>query len=588
MAYQLERLTKADGAAVIGAEELRGRIERLVNFDSVRLRRLWAYYRNPMRACSAGAAGTSDRPYRQAQEWGLPARITGVVARQELFDAQPVENVGRKEVVIENDIGWRVDAMIDYLFGKPISIRSAAPDEKRRAVIEGLVHAIIAQNGGLLLLQQLALLGAVYGFVDVLVKLDSGQVQDIHRSSTATQSLGQRTVPSASASCMRQKTGTEGSQRTETPAGAGAPIGAGPAPAAEHHASAPEESQGGAVFQRPDDSSDTGARENSREEALIQRLARMVRLEIVEPARALPILSAGDYRVVEGYGQVYEVRRVGLAPPKRSEDGRWWQRLLGLNSDSVGQGIGDQQSVLVTEIITADRWQRYEDEALVAEGTNSLGEIPLVHIQNTAMPFEYSGVSDVEGLMPLQDELNTRLSDRANRIALQSFKMYLGKGIPDFTEMPVAPGRMWSTENTEADVIEFGGDESNPSESLHIADLREALDKSSGVSPIAAGAIKNRIGRLTSAAALKVTLISLLARTEKKRTTYGLGIQRMIELALAWLDKAGLFHTEIDERRFELHWPSPLPENDLETLQEAEIKSRLGVSKEVVLKELGY
>ena len=105
--------------------------------------------------------------------------------------------------------------------------------------------------------------------------------------------------------------------------------------------------------------------------------------------------------------------------------------------------------------------------------------------------------------------------------------------------------------------------------------------------PVAAGVIRDRVGRLTSAAALRVTLMSLLAKTERKRTTYGLAIGRICELSLAWLDKAGVFPTRPEERQVELHWPSPLPENDMEKLQEAETKARLGVPKEVVLKELG-
>src|SRR5205814_2220282 len=130
--------------------------------------------------------------------------------------------------------------------------------------------------------------------------------------------------------------------------------------------------------------------------------------------------------------------------------------------------------------------------------------------------------------------------------------------------MPVTPGRMWATENQEASVQEFGGDADAPSENLHIADVREAMDKTSGVSPIAAGAIKNRIGRLTSAAALRITLISLLAKTEKKRTSYGAGVAKMIEMALRWLDLTGAFPTTAAEREIEMHWPSPLPENEAE------------------------
>jgi hypothetical protein len=59
-------------------------------------------------------------------------------------------------------------------------------------------------------------------------------------------------------------------------------------------------------------------------------------------------------------------------------------------------------------------------------------------------------------------------------------------------------------------------------------------------------------------------------------------------LSLAWLDHAGLFATTPDERRIEIHWPSPLPENDLEKLQEADAKLRVGVPKEIILRELGY
>jgi hypothetical protein len=152
----------------------------------------------------------------------------------------------------------------------------------------------------------------------------------------------------------------------------------------------------------------------------------------------------------------------------------------------------------------------------------------------------------------------------------------------------VQPGRMWATDNDQADVIEFGGETGSPSEDNHIRDLREAMDKTSGVSPIAAGVIKSRIGRLTSAAALRVTLLALLARTEKKRTTYGEGIARMCELSLAWLDRAGLFETNPHERRVSIHWPSPIPENATEKLHEARLKVRLGVPRDLVLRELGY
>ena len=240
--------------------------------------------------------------------------------------------------------------------------------------------------------------------------------------------------------------------------------------------------------------------------------------------------------------------------------------------------IVEREHVVVVELITADRGSATKTERARRRGRNSLGELPLVHIQNAAVPFEYAGASDVEPLMPLQDELNTRLSDRANRITMQSFKMYLGKGIENFTTLPVAPGRMWMTDNDDAEVIEFGGDAACPSEDAHIAELREAMDKTSGVTPIAAGAIKGRIGRLTSAAALRVTMLALLAKTEKKRTTYGAAIERMCELALAWLDRAGLFRDDAGRapRRDQLAEPAAR-ERAGEARRRPRSKLRLGV-----------
>src|ERR1043165_2671583 len=162
MGYQLEQLGSA-----VNCVSLTNGIERALGSERARCRRLWAYYRNPMRvrAVSSGEAG-SDRPYRQAQEWGLPSRITGVRSGSEIGALESAAGVARKDVVIENDIGWRVGTMGDYLFGKPLTLISGAPDEKRRAMITRLLRLVLAKNGGIVFLQQMALIGAVHGFVD--------------------------------------------------------------------------------------------------------------------------------------------------------------------------------------------------------------------------------------------------------------------------------------------------------------------------------------------------------------------------------------------------------------------------------------
>lgn len=556
MKTQLARLDN-DHPMLTNPQLLKSAIERLLRVHRVRFDRLWAYYRNPMRPSDVVDPTSADRPYRQAQEWGLPPRVTGAIAGVRVFESSPVGGVERKDVVIENDIGWRIDTMVDFLFGRPIVLNSACADPAKRAQIETLLRHILACNGGIVFLQQVALLGAVYGSVDVLVKYVPEAALDPSITACATQLLGEMTPKALS------------DARSDLDLHPKQPTGQSPAePAPDAPAALPDA--------QASDPSDPGASHPSP--GALERLARMVRFEIVEPARALPLLDARDCRVVSAFATVYQLERTGATQLTRH---RWLSKWL------QNQPV-DPKRLTVTELISASRWQRYEDDELVAEGENSLGRLPLVHIQNAPNPLSFFGASDVEPLIPLQDELNTRLSDRAHRIAMTSFRMYLGKGIENFTEMPIAPGRMWSTDNLDASVVEFGGESACPSEDLHIQDIREAMDKLSGTSPIAAGAIKGRIGRLTSAAALRVTMMSLLSRTERKRTAYGLAIAQLCELSLAWLDRAGVFATTPEERAIHIHWANPIPANESERLEEARIKQSVGVPRETVLRELGY
>lgn len=443
--------------------------------------KLWQYYANERQAPPSVPESDAARPYAQAQEYGLPTRITGVrhFFYGGIHSTEPVTGVARKEVVIENDIAWRIDTMVDFLFGKPISLRSLAPDRDRAAQIETILRAVFDANGGPTFFQELALLGSIYGTVDIIV----------------------RPVPADAATLT---------------------------------------------------------------------------LEIIEAPRSLPILHQDNYKQTDFYVQHYWQQTNDLAPPDATLP----------TTNRLGQPGPAPRQTHEVEILAPNAWQRYRDGLLIAQGANPLGVIPVVHIQNMVLPGRYEGQSDVEPLMPLQDELNTRLSDRANRIALQSFKMYLGRGITNFDQQQVMPGRMWSVDNPDAKIDEFGGDSGCPSENEHLEQVREALDKTSGVASVTAGILNGRLGNLTSAVALKVTLIGLLAKTQRKRRTYGRGIAELCRLILLALDQSGAFATTPGERDIEIYWPNPLPENVMERLQEAALKQQLGVPADQILREI--
>lgn len=475
--------------------------------------RFWDYYQNPMYSPTGLSAADSKlnesaRTYVQAQEMGLPARITGIKRTQTsgLSGGKAVADIERKEVVIENDIGWRINAMVDFLFGKGVDIVSRAEDKNRRNEIDKIIKQIFNSNGGVRFFQDMAVLGAVYGFVDCIVRpgqkiADYSQNFSSHSSSFFPASFEQA-----------------------------------------------------------------------------MELVSDCGLELIEAQRALPILDERDFRKINFYVQhfIEQKNEVGA-------EGNFLRRLI------APQGsVAARRAIAVTEVTSANWWQRYEDKQLAAEGPNIAGVVPVVHIQNVAQPLYYEGISDVESLIPLQDELNTRLSDRASRITFQAFKMYLAKGIEGVENRAVSPGRMWCTDNPQASIEQFGGDSISPSEDAHIAEIREALDKCSGVTPVAAGVLKDKIGNLTSGVALRMTLMGMLAKTERKHYAYGQGLKEIAAMVMQLLDTTGIYPNTKEERIFDVIFPSPLPENMLEKLNEAKLKQELGVPQEQVLRELGY
>jgi hypothetical protein len=467
--------------------------------------RLWAYYRNELTPLGCGVPdavhypewGRASRPYYQAQEFGLPMRITGRSHLTYGGEGEPQPAVHRKEVVIENDIGWRIDTGVHFLAGQGVGLESLARRPEDRRPIEAALRAVWDSSGGPTLLQEIALLGAVYGFVDVVVRLH------------------------------------------------------------------PEEGQAAADL------------DGAAGPETASRAGRAVSLEAIEAPRVVPVLEEHDYRRLRWWIQVFR---------------RQSNRMIGggVLSRLLGRGPARIEDVETVEIVGASWWQRYENGTLAAEGPNLLGRMPVVHIQNLPRPMHYEGAGEVEPLIPLQDELNTRLSDRANRVTFQSFKMYLGKGIEGFEDRVVEPGRMWATDNPDAAIEVFGGDAESPSESAHIDELRQAMDKTSGVTPLAAGLLRDRLGNLTSATALKVVLMGTLARLERKRVGYGAGLIDTNRLVLEALDRFGILRTDPEDRLTRIHWPNPLPENMGEKLAEAKTKRELGVPAERVLRELGY
>ncbi|MCC5824007.1 MAG: phage portal protein [Phycisphaerales bacterium] len=455
-----------------------------------RQEKLWAYYRNPLGLVGASGtdASTSGGWYRQAQEAGLPRRIRGRAGGVTLPGAEP----GRREVVIENDIAWRVQTMVDFMFGRPVRFESLASDAGTRARAERLIESVWERSGGIAMMQDAALLGHIFGHVDLLLRVDASRL-----GGSLEDAVGAFTI------------------------------------------------------------------------------------EPVDPRRGVPLVSPEDYRELDAYA-VHACRPVRSRP--RGPVGR---ALDAMGRDGEAERKPEHEAI--TEVFAPGVRRVYRDgERVSSERSGLLADtVPVIHIQNVSQPFVYGGVGEVEPLVALQDELNTRLSDRAYRVTLQSFRMYLAKGIESFDGASIGPGTVWSTNNPDASIQAFGGDLYNPGEESHIQEIREALDKISGVPPLAGGVVRAKLGNLSSANALRVTLMGLIAKTQRKRISYGRGMERVGSLILRALHESGTLRIGAGERSLRTVWPGFVFEDERDRLAAARQKQELGVDGAHVLADLG-
>ncbi len=432
-----------------------------------RLEQFWNYYRNPSTGPQGGLVGVGG--VALGQEAGLPARLRPGRCDPSLDDRAPAP-----EIVIENDIAWRLHAMIDLLFGRPLKIESQASDPALQQDIEHALEEVWERSGGRTLFHDIALLGHIYGHADLVVRDD---------------------------------------------------------PHNPHNSAGPV-------------------------------------IEPIDPCQGIPIQDPSDYRRLHGY--IIRSRRSNIEidkNPKRPSRSGAAERAKRTASE-------------VLEIFEPGRYRLFENDHLLDERPVEAFEdrVPIVHLQNLSQPFHYAGLSEVEPLIPLQNELNTRLSDRASRVTLQTFRMYLAKGLDGFHKMPIGPGQVFSTDNMAASIQPFGGDADAPSEQAHIDEIREALDKASGIPPVATGVVRGKVGNLSSENALRLTLVGALAKNERKRATYGRAIVQASELALAALHHAGTLRTKPLDRRLRIVWPSdPLPVAFKEEVELAKAKIGAGV-----------
>ncbi len=201
----------------------------------------------------------------------------------------------------------------------------------------------------------------------------------------------------------------------------------------------------------------------------------------------------------------------------------------------------------------------------VVRTANPYGFIPFVHIPNSRPANEFWGISDLKDVMPLNRELNERMSDVADVIRFHSDPPVVFKGVREHSSLAVGPGTVWDLpEGASVELLEWRGQ--TPAVQEHIERVMRALHDVAETPKTAFG----DSGRLLSGVALETELQPLIQKTLRKRIWWSAGLRRRNRyiLRIAELNGMGSFAPY----RSRIIWPPLLPADN-----ESEVRNNVAL-----------
>jgi hypothetical protein len=206
---------------------------------------------------------------------------------------------------------------------------------------------------------------------------------------------------------------------------------------------------------------------------------------------------------------------------------------------------------------------------------------PIFHAQNLPKSKDYHGRPDLRHDVLRLINAISRLDSLCNKVVrVHSTPKPYATGLRKqdlemgTDKMMFLPGGI---NNIEAKIglLEMKGDLAGAREFRK--DLREGLAEMTKVPEVATGKVETT-GAIAGVA-LRILYGPLLDQTEIKQLSYGTMIENCVVALLA----IGRVSGEVT-----LHWADPLPANEVEAVQVAEGKKRLGVSGDTLISEMGY
>jgi hypothetical protein len=267
---------------------------------------------------------------------------------------------------------------------------------------------------------------------------------------------------------------------------------------------------------------------------------------------------------------------------------------------------GTRQVYTFTEIITDDAVEQYINDELIDQYPNPIGTIPIVHIPNVTISSSPWGQSDIWDIISLNRELNEKMTEISDIINYHSAPVTIITGAKA-SQLERGAKKVWAGLPKDANVFNLESRGEMGGAMDYIQFLKMTMHEITGVPESALGQTQPISN--TSGVALAIQYQPMMNRWVMKKAHFTKGLKRVNELiirtqavhepdSLLWdegqasMPEAGQL-TQLDPAnpntyRTEIHWPEPLPVDQLIKLNELQSKMAIGLeSKRGALRALG-
>jgi hypothetical protein len=268
---------------------------------------------------------------------------------------------------------------------------------------------------------------------------------------------------------------------------------------------------------------------------------------------------------------------------------------------------GTRQVFTYTEILTDDTIEEYINDELIDSRPNPLGLVPVVHIPNVPVSGSPWGLPDAHDIITINRAYNEISTDVADIINYHASPVTVIVGAKA-SNLEKGAKKVWGGLPKDAQVFNLeGGAQGIDGALKYLELLKRSMHELMNIPETALGQVQPISN--TSGVALSIQYQPLMNRYSQKVAQYGIGIERINELALRTLalkeplqfmynpDEDGPIKegqlTQLDFSdpitfQNSVQFPQPLPLDKLIILNEIQTKIGMGLeSKEGALRTLG-